>query len=595
MGHRTAFTALEEAASQFGKLAALCQPAGEGKHRVYSWIEYRDIAREIAAGLRSLGIGKGDIVALDSETRAEFYLADLGILANGSVAAAMYGSYPAALLVHTLRSCGAKAVFVEDPDTLRVLQAAGDPPLAVDWILLTGTAESALSLEDLRERGRRSIESDPGLPARIASELHPSDPAILYLTSGATGEPKMALASHAALLANMDMGPAVLGLTPEDATIAFLPSAHIAQRVVVELLPICCGTPVWFVESLAKLPPALRSVRPTIFLAPPRFWERVYTSTCTEIQKRSPIVRKLFYGALGLGIDARRRERDGKSVPRWMRNTLKLADRLVFRKLRVRFGDRLRLPVSGAAPLGKELAEFFEVIGMPIVEGYGLTEGGIVILNPLDRPRPGSIGKPLPGVEIRLAPDGELLVRAPCLFTGYFNDPKATLEVLRGGWLYTGDTAEIDAAGFIYITGRKKEVIISSNGKKIYPVRIEGLFKLEPIINHVVPLGDGETYVAALLTINTGVAETLKGAEHLRGRPMSEIVSAPPVVAEVKRAVAHVNAQLAPFEQIRRYRILDRELTIQGGELTATLKIRRSRVLSNYRAVIEELYIVREN
>jgi long-chain acyl-CoA synthetase len=278
-----------------------------------------------------------------------------------------------------------------------------------------------------------------------------------------------------------------------------------------------------------------------------------------------------------------------------MRNTLKLADRLVFRKLRVRFGDRLRLPVSGAAPLGKELAEFFEVIGMPIVEGYGLTEGGIVILNPLDRPRPGSIGKPLPGVEIRLAPDGELLVRAPCLFTGYFNDPKATLEVLRGGWLYTGDTAEIDAAGFIYITGRKKEVIISSNGKKIYPVRIEGLFKLEPIINHVVPLGDGETYVAALLTINTGVAETLKGAEHLRGRPMSEIVSAPPVVAEVKRAVAHVNAQLAPFEQIRRYRILDRELTIQGGELTATLKIRRSRVLSNYRAVIEELYIVREN
>ncbi|MEK7408524.1 MAG: AMP-binding protein, partial [Acidobacteriota bacterium] len=289
MPSRTVFAVLAETTARQAELPALYQPFTEGgarKYRVYTWAQYKQAAEEIAVGLRGLGIGKGDVVALDSETRAEFYLADLGILANGSVAAALYTSYPIGDRARTIRACEAKAVFVEDPETLLGLREAADPALRVRWILLTGSADGAISLEELRQRGRHAIAAEPDLFTRIQAEVTPEDPAILYLTSGATGEPKMGMVSHAALVANMDMGPAVLDLGPRDATLAFLPSAHITQRMVMELLPIRWGVPVWFVESLMKLPQEIELVRPTFFVAPPRLWERIYASIATEIRKR---------------------------------------------------------------------------------------------------------------------------------------------------------------------------------------------------------------------------------------------------------------------------------------------------------------------
>ena len=231
------------------------------------------------------------------------------------------------------------------------------------------------------------------------------------------------------------------------------------------------------------MPVELREVKPTFLLAPPRVWERVYSSISTEIKKRPGIARKIFYGALGLGLRASRLRIEGKPTPAWMQRALKVADKIVFQKIRARLGGRLKVAASGAAPLGRDLAHFFEAIGMPLIEGYGLTEGGVASLNPIDRPKPGSIGKPLPGVEMKLGEDGELLSRAPVCSPGITKDPEATAAVLRDGWLHTGDIAEIDAEGYVYITGRKKELIVSSNGKKIYPSRIESLFKVEPLVN----------------------------------------------------------------------------------------------------------------
>lgn len=588
------FTVLEEAAARHGDSPALHQPSGDGRYRTYSWNEYQQAVTEIAAGLRRIGIRKGDIVALASETRAEFYLADLGIMANGSIAAALYTSYPVVEQARTLRACDARALFVEDPKALRRLKEAAGCPLLHYWILLTGKAEGALTLEDLRREGRAALAEDPDYFARIRAEVEPSDIAILYLTSGATGEPKMGLVSQGALVSNIHMGPPVLHATPEDSTLAFLPSAHITQRVVIELLPIICGVPVWFSESLMRLPEELLSVKPTIFVAPPRLWERVHASIRTEVAKRSWLARKLFAGALNAGLRAVRLRREGKPLPRWMPAALKLADRLVFRKVRARFGGRTRICASGSAPLGKELAEFYGAVGLPLIEGYGLTEGGVVMLNPLDRPRPGSIGTPLPGVKVRLAEDGELLLGGPSLFSGYYKDPQGTAQVLRDGWLATGDTAEMDADGYIYITGRKKELIVSSSGRKIFPARIESLFKVEPIVSHVLLVGDRLPHLAALFTVNFSVAETLKGMESWRGRPPAEIAAAAPVVTEVQKAVNRVNRRLAQFEQIRRYRILDRDFTISDGELTATLKLRRSRALANFREAVRELYAGRE-
>lgn len=594
MASRTVYTVLTEAAATRPGEIALHQPVkGANRYTTWTWAEYLRAVQETAVGLRLLGLGKGDIVALDSSTRAEFYFADLGTMVNGSVAAALYTNYPTPDLVRAVHATGAKAVFVEDRETLLSLQETMGPPLDVIWILMTGYAPGVLTLDELRESGRRALAQDPGYLTRILGEYIDEDNAILYQTSGATGEPKMALVSHRALVSNIDMGPAALPLGPEDRALVFLPSAHIAQRVVMELLTIRMSIPVWFSESLAKLPHEMRSVRPTFLLAPPRVWERIYASICAEINRRNPATRKLFYGALGLGLESARLRYDGKSAPAWIRSGLKAADRLVFRKIRARLGGRLRIAASGAAPLARDLAQFYEAIGMPLIEGYGLTEGGVVALNPVESPRAGSIGKALaPSIDIRFAEDGELMVRTPCLFSGYFNDPEATASVLKDGWLYTGDIAEQDAAGFIYITGRKKEIIVSSNGKKIYPSRIEAMFKTEPLINQVVLAGDRMPYIAALFTINAAAARELKGLELTTD---AELPAARPLIAELKKIVARVNEQLAPFEQIRKFRVLDRDFTIENGEITPTMKVRRKQVLENFRAAIAELYAGRED
>ncbi|MEO7141994.1 MAG: long-chain fatty acid--CoA ligase [Bryobacteraceae bacterium] len=594
MAGRTVYALLEETAKTQKNTAALHQPAGGG-HRIWTWLEYRDAAREIALGLHAMGVRRGEIVALYSETRAEFYLADIGVMAAGAVAAALYTSYPLPDQVRNLQTAEVRVIFVENPKSMRGLKdSAGDAARDWRWILMTGEADGVLTLDALREEGRRALEREPGLFERIEAGYSPDDYAILYLTSGATGEPKMGLVTHRAVVSNLDVGPGVLPIGPGDSTIVFLPSAHIAQRVVLELLPLRMGVPVWFSESLSKLPAELRTIRPTFLLAPPRVWERIYASVCTEIRKRPAIARRLFYAGIGLGSDASNRERHGRTVPGWMRGARKFFDRAVYSKIRERLGGRIRIAASGAAPLGKDLAEFYAAIGMPLIEGYGLTEGGIVSFNPLNRPKPASIGTLLPGVEAKLAEDGELLVRSPYLFSGYYKDPHATALVLRDGWLSTGDIAEFDADGYLYITGRKKELIVSSNGKKIYPSRIEGLFKTEPLINQVLLIGDRLPYVTALFTINRGSAEALRGMESYKLRPPAEIAAAPAVDAEIRKAVARANKKLPAFEQIRKFRILEREFTIEAGELTPTMKVRRSRVLENYRAVIGELYMGKE-
>jgi long-chain acyl-CoA synthetase len=573
----TVFSVLERAAQQFGKAAALHQPIAGTKptqHQVYSWIEYRDAVIEIACGLRQIGVQPGEIVALYSETRAEFYLADQGVMALGAVAAALYTANPLEENLRALKASGAKVCLVEDPKTKRMFdEALRTDPSPLKWILLTGEDPRAMNLEGLRQLGREALKLDKDLFKRVHGDVDPRAPGLLYLTSGATGEPKMGLVTQHAVVSNLEMGPSVLPLSNKDRTIAFLPSAHIAQRVVVELLPILYGMPVWFSESLMRLPQEMQHVKPTMLLAPPRVWERIHTSVLTEVKKKGGPTEKLFWGALGLGLKASELRRQGKSIPAWVSAPLAMADRVIFAKVRARLGGKLQFPISGSAPLGKDLALFFEAIGMPLIEGYGLTEGGVTHMNPVDGIRPGTIGKALPGIEHKLAEDGELLLKSSTLFSGYFNDPAATALVLRDGWLYTGDIADIDADGYVSITGRKKELLVSSNGKKIYPARIESLFKGEPLISQVVLVGDRLPYVTALITLNPTAAEGVAEPE-----------------AELKKAVARVNAKLASFEQIRKFKVLEGDFSVHSGELTPTMKVRRGKVLERYKELVASMY-----
>ena len=587
MPGRNVFTVLETTAKQQGDAIALHQPIGTKANRAYqtfSWNDWLRISREIALGLRALGAAKGEIVCILSETRAEFYLVDLGIMGAAAVAAALYTAYPMPELARDVKRAQTRFLFIEDPKTLtelaRAMEAEG-VNLPEHVILMTGEQPGAMTLEALQQLGREASQREASAFERVQEEISPDDAAILYLTSGATGEPKMGLTSHSAILANIDAAPVVLPISNKDSMIVFLPSAHIAQRIVLEMVPLRMGTPVWFSESLARLPIELKTIRPTIFFAPPRVWERTYTTILTEVKKRPRLARKLFHGALGLGMEAARYRQEGKPVPVWIKRMLKIADKLVFSKVRERLGGRIRVAASGAAPLGKDLAEFFSAIGMPLIEGYGLTEAGVIAFNPIGRAKPGSIGVLMPRTEARLAADGELEVRTPSMFKGYYRDDAATRSVLtEDGWFSTGDIAEVDEDGYWYITGRKKELIVSSNGKKIYPARIETLFKTEPIVNQVLLIGDKKPYVTALLTVNVVQAQTLKNTEDLH--------------KEIQAAVSRVNTQLADFERIRKFKVLDRDFSIEKGELTPTMKIRRARVLENHSAIVSELYVARD-
>lgn len=589
MANRTVYSLLEEAVADYGDAVALHQPipGKPGQYETYTWADYRQAAREIACGLRSLGVGNDDIVAIGSETRAEFYLTDLGIMSNGSTAAALYAASPPSEQVSALRRCGAKMVFFENTKTYNSIMAAGGKTLDARFALLTGLAEGVLTLEEVRARGRAAMKDDDEYFERIRLNVVPNARAILYLTSGATGDPKFVEVAHKALVANVDIGKKVIDLGPKDRVLAFLPSAHIAQRLGIELLPLSMGIPVYFSESLARMPHEFKSVKPTFFLAPPRVWERIYSSIRTEVQKRGGAAKKMFYTAVGLSAEAVRLRHAGQSVPIWMKAALALFDKLVFSKIRDRFGGELTFAVSGAAPLAKELALFYEAVGIVLHEGFGLTEAGVLTVNLRGEHRIGSIGKALPGIKLKLADDGELLVGGPTLAMGYFNDPKATAEVFRGEWLYTGDIAEIAKDGFVSITGRKKEIIVSSNGKKIYPSRVEELFKTEPVIGQMVLAGDKQPYVSALFTLNQPAAEMLEG---MKGKNLAEMAAADVVQKAVRSAVKKANSQLAAYEQVKKFRVLPNEFSIEGGELTPTMKVRRSRVLDKYASVVNELY-----
>jgi long-chain acyl-CoA synthetase len=597
---RNIFQLLIDTANRYPDRGALFQPVpgssrresqGDAQYKTLTWAQFRDRARHLALGLDSLGVQQGDFVVIHSETRLEFFVADFAILARGAISAALYTSIPMAEQMANLRTLKPKALFIETPKTRRALESAlGDLHLDTHWILMTGSEEGVATMDELIATGARIDQADPSVFEAIHRNVGPHHTAILYLTSGATGAPKMGLIEHSAITSNVDMGPPAIDAGPNDRALAFLPAAHIAQRVAMEMLPVRMAFPVYFSESLARLPNELRTVRPTVLLAPPRVWERMYSTIATEIRKRNQATRQLFYAAIGAGERAYRLRQEGRPVPGWLATSLRLFDRLVYRKIRERLGGEIRIAISGAAPLSKDLADFYGAIGMPLLEGYGLTEAGITTLNPMGRPKSGSIGKMLQGVEAKLGEDGELLLSGPTIFSGYYNDVESTALVLRDGWLHTGDIATVDAEGYWYITGRKKDLIVLSNSKKIYPNRIEGLFKSEPLINQILLIGDKLPYVTALFTINPANAETLPGMESLRGAPPARISQAAPVETEVARAVQRINKQLASFEQIRKFRILDRDFSIEEGELTPTMKVRRAIVLENRKDLVNELY-----
>ena len=554
--------------------------------------------REIALGLVSLGVRKGDRVAIFSANRVEWSLIDWANICVGALTVPVYSSSTASQLSHILDHSGSTVLFAESPERL-----ANMAPLSlrrVNEIIVIdpagGSAPStietqrALSLYELQEKGRRYGEKNEGAFGRLAYSLRPEDDLTIIYTSGTTGEPKGVLTTHAHYLFMIDAVDAAIPSTDQDVTLQFLPFAHSFGRLE-HFMIVAKGYTGGFARSMETIAKDLLVIRPTLLFSVPRIYENAYSRIRSRVAAGSVLQRFFFRCAVSAGKRVSRHQREGGQVPWPLRVARYLAHLLVFAKIHSSFGGKLRLGISGGAPLAREIAEFFHSLGILILEGYGLTETSTVShVNRLERYKFGTVGSPLQGMECRTEADGEILLRGPNVFKGYFRDAKGTEEVIDGdGWFHTGDIGEIDRDGFLRITDRKKDLIVTSGGKKVAPQMIEHLLKTDPWISQAMVIGDRQTHLLALITLNQEQVREWGKGEGLDFHGIEEIASHPRVLAVVREKIRQKNRELAAFEAVRSFRILPHEFTVESGELTPTLKLRKQVVLERYGELIGEM------
>ena len=553
-----------------------------------SYAQLGTAVREIAGGLVALGIEPGDRVAILSSTRPEWTLADYGSLAAGAVVVPIYHTNSPEECAYVLAHSEARAVFCEDEAQLAKIDRVREQCPALEHVIAFGDdAPGALPLIELRAAGEAV---DPAvIEARVAA-VSPDDVATIVYTSGTTGPPKGCATTHANLLATADMYRTRLDLGPGLVMYLYLPLAHslarIAQAVALEVggtIAFWGGDPKRIVEELAE-------ANPTHFPSVPRVYEKIRTAVLAEVASKDRLHREIFRWGLAEGRKARERARAGTSPGALDRARHALADRLVLSKVRGVFGERLQLAMTGAAPIGRDVLEFFDACGVLIAEGYGMTEScAAATLNTPAELRLGTVGRPLPGTEVAIADDGEVLMRGPHIFAGYHRDQDATAGTVRDGWLCSGDIGEVDDAGFLRITGRKKDLIITSSGKNISPENIESMLRETRWISQAVVHGDRRPYLVALITLDPDEAPKLAAELGVPADPAA-MAADPRVHAAIARDVDAVNRRLARVEQVKRFEILDHDLTQAAGELTPTLKVKRARIQQAYGDRLERLY-----
>jgi long-chain acyl-CoA synthetase len=562
-----------------------------GAWREIGYGQFVRSARDVARGLIALGLELGDRVSILADTRPEWTVTDAGSFCAGTVVAPIYQTNSPEECEYVLRHSEARAVFCENADQLEKIERIRDRCPALEHVIaFEGAGAGSISLESLIERG--TAVSEQQVDDRVAA-VSPDSMASLVYTSGTTGPPKACILSHRNFMEATHALEERLDLTRTDAPIEFfmfLPLAHVFARIVQVFTLDLGGTLIYWQRDPERLLDDIRESRPTYFPSVPRVWEKIYTAATSGIADEPRLKQALFGWALKVGHRVRELERRGRTPDRLLAGQHRLADRLVLSKVRDLFGGRLELAVTAAAPIGREVLEFFDACGILLVEAWGMTEtcaAGTV--NTDLEMKMDTVGKPVPTLEVRIAPDGELLARGSNIFRGYFKDEEATRETLPDGWLATGDLGSIDAEGFVSITGRKKDLIITSSGKNISPSNLENALKQSRWISEAVVYGDRRSYLVALLTLDPDEAPKL--AQQLNISPdISAMATDERVRAEIEKAVEAVNQRVARIEQIKRFAILNRELSQQGGELTPTLKVKRAAVYGEFADVLNGLY-----
>jgi long-chain acyl-CoA synthetase len=544
--------------------------------------------RSLAHGLISLGVQPGDRVAIVSRTRAEWTQADLAILFAGATLVPIYETNSADEVAYVLEHSRARVVFCEDAGQVAKVRAADGAEAVEHAILMDGSDPDAVSFDDLLARG--AAGDDAELEARRAA-IGPDDLATLVYTSGTTGPPKGCRLTQHALAVNADMVIDHLPLGPGNVFFTFLPLAHVLTRMVQLVALRVGGTLAYWSGSMETVLEDLNSVRPTHLPSVPRVFEKAYMRARLTATEGGTAKRKIFEAASAIGMRAAARRRRGRSLPPALRLAHAAADRLVLSRVRDVFGGRIELAVCGGAPIDPSVLDFFDACGIPVLEGYGMTEtSAVTTLNPLVGLRLGTVGPALPGCEIRIADDGEVLLKGPNLFAGYDGDPSGTEAVMRDGWLYTGDLGTLDRDGYLTLIGRKKEIVVTSSGKNVSPANIELALTGSPWISQAVVHGDRRPYLVALLALDPVEAPRMARELGVETDDPAMLARDERVQAEVAKAVAAVNARFAPIEQVKRFHVLARELSQADGEITASLKIKRGLVQERYASALDRLY-----
>lgn len=562
----------------------------------YQALSYREVGEQIITlthGLLAMGLKAGDRISILSYNRPEWPICDFAIFSLRGITVPIYHTLPAPQIKYILRDCGARAIFVENEEQLKKIQQikAECPDLEFIILISKKASDSIVTWDKVRQLGDEHRQKHPDLYQSNLESIDPRATCSIVYTSGTTGNPKGVMLHHHGFVLDIISSESVFKLYPEDVFLSFLPLSHLYERLGGHWCPLYRGCTIGYAEDLTTVIDDIQKIRPTVMVSVPRLYEKISSAVLEQVESSSALKQKIFHWALKIGRIYQQKKRDNKlNLLISLKN--KVADKLVFSKVKQKLGGRFRFPISGGAPLSTETLKFFEAMGLQIIEGYGMTETHLIItLTPPGSTKYGSCGKPVPGVEVKIDPDGEILVRGDTLMSGYYKQPEQTREMIdEDGWLHTGDIGYLDQDNYLYITDRKKNIIITAGGKNIAPAPIENALKLSKYIEDVCVIGDGRKYISAIIVPNYENISKWAQQKSLSFSDKRELVQSPEVNELISQEIDRLQAESARYEKIKKFILLPDLLTIESGELTPSLKIKRKVLEERLKKEIDALY-----
>jgi long-chain acyl-CoA synthetase len=558
--------------------------------------EFKVETERFAFGLAALGVKKDDKIAIISENRPEWVYADMAILGLGAVDVPIYPSLTAESIEFILINSEAKGVIISNKFQLNKILKIRENLNHLQFTILLNEKDIVPDLsavyifKEVQEMGDIYKNNHPHHFIESRKQVNENDVCTIIYTSGTTGEPKGVVLTHKNILSNVHAALECFPIYDTDSFLSFLPLCHIFERMAGYYTGFSAGCKIYFAESIESVAQNLIEVQPTILTSVPRLFERIYSKVIKNVESQKPVKQKIFYWAANVGRKYINAQQNGKVSP-VLAAQHKIADALVFKKLREKTGGKLRFFISGGAALAKDLGVFFEAAGIKIREGYGLTESSPVIAaNRVDDFKFGTVGKPFPGVEIKIAPDGEILARGPNIMQGYFKNKKETDAVIKDGWLYTGDIGEFDSKGYLRITDRKKHLFKTSAGKYIAPAPIENLFLTSKYIDQFILIGDRRTFLSALIVPDFEAIKEYADSRNIPYGNVEDLIKKKEIYDLIDKDMSQFQKKLANYERVRKFKLLEKPFTLESGEITPSLKIKRKFVEERYQHLIEEMY-----